>query len=405
MMTFTRIAPQRKLVQWFSTLLLLMLPFVKAGGESLIRLDAASRTLFFFGASLRIEEFHLFLLAVLVLLFIFLFVTMVFGRVWCGWFCPQTTITDLAEFLDRKADAFLPGRFLPLLAKQSSYLLISFIVAANLVWYFIPPQEFFSRLLAGNIGMVAGIALGAVFLMIYGDLILVRRVFCKTVCPYGRIQLLTMDRNTLTLEFDPTLKNVCINCGSCERICPMEIDIKAGLQIECINCGRCLDICREVMAKLNRGGLIHYTFGNIAEGGGRPVNGKSLLLGGMVLVLCALLGAGIVTRKEATIKVQRGGSGEVRVMGDGSVINFYSAYLENRSTRPAVFSLDAAPESGYRMELIGPVKDIDIAPNTNRKVDFILRTNPVPPASREVQLRLMRNGALLAETPVTLQIR
>jgi cytochrome c oxidase accessory protein FixG len=405
MKTFARIAPQRKLVQWFTSLILLVLPFVTVGGESLFRLDAASRTLLFFGASLRIEEFYLFLLAVLVLLFIFLFITMVFGRVWCGWFCPQTTITDLAEWLDRTADRVLPGRLLPLLVKQFGYLLISFIVAANLVWYFIPPPEFYFRLMAGNLGMVAGIALGTVFLLLYGDLILVGRVFCKTVCPYGRIQLLTMDRNTLTLEFDPSLKHDCISCGSCERVCPMGIDIKAGLQIECINCGRCLDACREIMAKRSKAGLIHYTFGSVAEGGGRPINGRSLLLGGMVFLLSALLAAGIVTRTEATIKVQRGAGGEVRLMADGSVVNFYTAYLENRSTRPAKFTLDVAPESGRSMELIGPVKDLEIAPNTNRKVDFVLRTAPVPPSSRTVMLRLMRNGTVLTATPVLLQIR
>jgi polyferredoxin len=294
---------------------------------------------------------------------------------------------------------------LPLLAKQFGCLLISFLVAANLVWYFIPPPEFYSRLMAGNLGMVAGIALGTVFLLIYGDLLLVRRVFCKTVCPYGRIQLLTMDRNTLTLEFDPFLKHDCINCGSCEWACPMGIDIKAGLQIECINCGRCLDACREVMAKLNRGGLIHYTFGCVAEGGGRPINGRSLLLGGMALLLPALLVAGIVTRTEATIKVQRGAGGEVRLMPDGSVVNFYTAYLENRSKSQAKFTLAVAPESGCSVTLIGPVKDMEIEPNTNRKVDFVLRAVPVPPSSRTVMLRLMRNGSMLTATPVSLQIR
>ncbi len=87
-MSLSRIAPKRKLVQWLVTLLLLGLPFGRMGGESLFRLDAASRTLLFLGSRVRIEEFYLFLLAVLILVFVFLFVTMVFGRVWCGWLCP-----------------------------------------------------------------------------------------------------------------------------------------------------------------------------------------------------------------------------------------------------------------------------------------------------------------------------
>ena len=131
---------------------------------------------------------EIFLLAILILVFTFLFVTMVFGRVWCGWFCPQTTLTDLAEFIDRKVDKFFPGKSLTVLVRHLCYLLLSFAVAANLVWYFIPPSEFFPRLLGGRIGAVAGITLVSSFVLIYVDLVLVRRSFCRAVCPYGRIQ-------------------------------------------------------------------------------------------------------------------------------------------------------------------------------------------------------------------------
>src|ERR1039457_6749834 len=195
-MSHNRIAPKRAFFQWIATILLLVLPFVRVGGDSLLRLDAASRTLLFFGARIRIEELYLFLIAVLIMVFVFLFVTMLFGRVWCGWFCPQTTVTDLTEFIDRKVDHLLSHAFAAILAKQLSYILIAFVISANLIWYFIPPTDFFPRLARGETGMVAGITLSVVFLLVYLDLVLVRRVFCKTVCPYGRIQLLTMDRNT-----------------------------------------------------------------------------------------------------------------------------------------------------------------------------------------------------------------
>lgn len=404
-MSFPRIAPKRKLAQWLSTLLLLLLPFARAGGESLLRLDAGSRTLLFFGTTVRIEEFYLFLLAVLILVFGFLFVTMVFGRVWCGWLCPQTTVTDLAEFIDRKIDGLLPGKPRAAAVKQTAYLFLSFTIAANLVWYFIPPYEFFSRLCRGEIGLVAGITLVSVSLLLYLDLVLVRRGFCRTVCPYGRIQLMAMDRNTLTLEFDPAQKGACLGCGACVKVCPMGIDIRDGLQVECINCGRCLDACREVMEKRGRGGLIHYTFGAAAEGGGRPVNGRSLLLAGIVLLLCALLGVGIATRKEATVKVQRAAGGEVRRPADGGVANFFTAYLENRAAVPGTFSLSVSAVAGHKVELLGPVRDISLPANANRRVDFIVRVAPVPDAPRKLELRLMRDGKAVAVAPVTLLVR
>lgn len=389
-----RIAPWRTRVQWLSTLLLLVIPFIEIGGESLLRLDAGSRTLLFFGASLRIEEFYLFLIAVLIFVFGFLFITMVFGRVWCGWLCPQTTLGDLCDRIDAKTGALHPALWQRAM-RQLFYLSVSALVAANLVWYFIPPAQFFPRLVSGEIGPVAGVTLAVTFLLLYLDLFLVRRSFCKTVCPYGRVQLLTMERGTLTLEFDPALKDSCIRCGSCVRACPMGIDIREGLQIECINCGRCLDACRDTMAKRGAAGLIHYRFGSRAAGD-HPVNRKTLLLAFVTLLLMGLLALGVSTRDQATLKVQRAASGEVRMLPDGSLVNFYAAYLENRATRAGIFSLEVAPVPGHQAELIGPVRELEIAANANRRVDLVLKMKPAPEKGRQVELRLVSDGKVVA---------
>ncbi|WP_224981402.1 4Fe-4S dicluster domain-containing protein [Geomonas agri] len=398
-----RIAPWRSGVQWLSTLLILGLPFIRPGGESLLRLDAGTRTLLFFGAKLRIEEFYLFLIVVLILVFAFLFVTMLFGRVWCGWLCPQTTLGDLADWIERRTKS-LPT---PLRAalRQSCFLALSALVGANLVWYFIAPPEFFARLAAGQLGAVAGITLAVTALVVYLDLAFVRRRFCKSVCPYGRIQLMTMERGTLTLEFDPELKGVCLRCGACVRACPTGIDIREGLQIECINCGRCLDACRDVFAKRGTGGLIHYTFGPVGADGSRPVNKKALLLGGVLLLLVGLLIVGVTTRREATLKVQRAESGEVKRLPDGSLVNFYSAYLENRGGAARVFSLETAPLAGYRLELIGPVREITLAANANRKIGFALKLSSAPPPGTQVELRLVTGGKAVAASPLPVALQ
>jgi len=400
-----RIAPGRKLVQWLSTLFMLVIPFVRMGGESLLRLDAPSRTLLFFGAAIRIEEFYLFLIVLLILVFGFLLVTMLFGRVWCGWLCPQTTICDLADWLDLKIKSRCPWRLPAAALGQLCYLIIAGVVACNLVWYFIAPAEFFRRLFSGEIGAVAGITLSCTLLLVYLDLALVRRSFCKTVCPYGRIQLLTMEGGTLTLEFDPGLKDACIRCGACVRACPMGIDIRDGLQIECINCGRCVDACRDVMEKRGARGLVHYSFGRAAQGAARPLNRKALFLAAVIAALAALLAAGVATRKEATIKVQRAGGGEVKRLADGALVNFYTVYLENRAARPGNFSLAVRPVPGYRVELVGPVRGLQVAANGNRRVDLALKISPAPPGKRELELRLVRDGKLVAVTGLPLMTK
>lgn len=401
-MPIPRIAPKRKAVQWLTSLLILIIPFVSLDGESLLRLDATSRTLLFFGSRIRVEEFYLLLLVALLLVFSFLFITVVFGRVWCGWLCPQSTFSDLAEYLARKLQLLLP-RALSRTLRYLLMLLFSFLVAANLIWYFIPPREFMQRLMSGTLGVIAGTTLATVLLLIFLDLVFVRRKFCKTICPYGRIQLMAMDNSTLTLEMNPESAGSCIRCGACVRACPMQIDIREGLQVECINCGRCLDACRGVMEKLNKDqGLIHYSFGSRSKGRGRPLNTGSLLLAGMIIALSALLCYGITTRSAATLKVQQSGNGETRSLPDGSLVNFYRAYVGNRSAKAAFFDLTVTPLPGYETTLLGPANHISIGENTSRRIDFTIRIKPAPTAPQQVELRLIREGKTEAAAFVTI---
>jgi cytochrome c oxidase accessory protein FixG len=383
MSSLSLLGPKRAAVRWLTSLAVLLLPFIQPGGVSLLRLDLPARTLFFFGGRLRLEEFFLLLLATLLLVFAFILLTLLFGRVWCGWLCPQTTLVDLAEFLERRLAGLRGGKVL----LQLLLLIVSVVVGANLVWYFLTPQEFFARLASGNLGAVAGYTLAITATATWLNVVFVRRTLCTSVCPYGRVQLLLTDNNTLTLEFDPQEGSRCIRCGACVRACPTGIDIREGLQVECINCGRCLDACRQVMAKRHEPGIIHYTFGRTAEGSGRPLNAKTVAIGFLVLLLAGALAVSLARRQEVTLVLQQNPLAAPRPL-DGGSANFLTANLENRSPEPRTVTLAVVAPAGYTARLVGPVRGIYLAPNENRRVDFLLQLTPPPAAPVPIRFGL-----------------
>ncbi|MBI4844153.1 MAG: 4Fe-4S binding protein, partial [Nitrospirae bacterium] len=277
MTTSKRFQPWRRLVRALEAVIILGIPFLRINGESALRFDIPSLRLHFFGLSLWMEEFFILLIAVIFLTFFFLLITLLFGRVWCGWLCPQTVISDLTRFTEKATG--LAHK----LGAYSAVFLISIIVAANLIWYFIDPYEFIPQVLEGSLGDVAwGFWLtltGIIFL----NFILLRQRFCATVCPYAKLQGVMYDDKTLVIAFDARRKQECMDCGACVKVCPVNIDIREGMSNACINCAECIDECGKMMGRREKKSLISYFF--VTPGGGSKVLRRNAVMLGSVAAL------------------------------------------------------------------------------------------------------------------------
>ena len=399
-MSIHRIATSRRTVQALLLAGIILLPFLSINSNPAFRMDIGQRTLFMAGSAVRIDQFYLVLLSALVMVGGFLLSTLVLGRVWCGWLCPQTVVNDLVDLSRELLSRFLPEQTLRYTVHIVA-LLLALAVSFNLLCWFMSPGHVAESLFALASHPVAGVCFFTTTFLMYLNLVLIQRSFCRSYCPYGRFQAALLDEGTLNLAFLEETRDRCVSCNSCVRICPMGIDIRQGFQIECINCGRCIDACRGVMERLtNQNGLIAYRFGALS-GSGPRIGTKTAFLTVLVCFFSTALAWGIFARSDTAFSVQRIATAESRTFSDGSQVQAWRAIIGNRGLSPASFSLSISALPGMQAELLGPVTAIRIAPNENRQVAFFIRFNGTPPAHQPFELRLSRAGAPLTAVRVT----
>ncbi|MFG0316371.1 MAG: cytochrome c oxidase accessory protein CcoG [Planctomycetota bacterium JB042] len=298
-----RFLTRRRVVAWALIVAFTVVPFLRTNGKPVLLFDLANREFTFFGTTfLATETLLLALLIVSIFLGIFL-LTALFGRVWCGWACPQTVYMEfvyrpLERLFDRVGRRW-PGPAVAL--RWITYVLVSLYLANTFLAYFVGVdtlKEWVTRSPFEHPG--AFLVVAAVTLLMLADFGLMREQVCTLMCPYGRFQSVLLDRSSLIISYDekrgeprgPIRRGAtdgpprgdCVACGLCVRTCPTGIDIRDGLQMECIGCAQCIDACDEVMDKVDRPrGLIRYSSREAME------HGKRKLLRARVFVYPALL--------------------------------------------------------------------------------------------------------------------
>ncbi|MCS7199693.1 MAG: 4Fe-4S binding protein [Caldimicrobium sp.] len=373
--------------RWFIKIILatafFIIPWIKLSGESILRFDVPTLRLYFFGTILYLEDFFLVLLVTLAFTFFFLLVTITLGRIWCGWCCPQTVLCDLTDFLQRRKYLFYPVVFF-----------MSIIISLTIIWYFISPYDFWSNIFQGKLpGKLTTAFFIGILIPTFLNFAFWRRSFCAKVCPYARAQTMLFDSKTLVIAFDAERKEECINCRACVRKCPINIDIRQGLNIACIACAECLSVCDKIFAKKKKSGLIRYFWGDK-----KTISLKELLRPPVtisaVLFFSTLSGALVYSTKMAPVEAHLIKDPYFKISTkDTFSIHSYILSLENK--KKAFYTLKFSTSPSIKIE----PKEITLTPEEKIKTRIFLF---VPQGTKNIELNISINERILKKETLRL---
>lgn len=371
---------RRRALAWSLIAFFTLLPWLRWNGQPLVLLDLPRRKFLLFGTTfLPTDTLPLAFVILSIFLTIFFF-TAVLGRVWCGWGCPQTVYLEFVFrpverfFLKRTGVGGKPRKGLlgwRYLAMYLTFMLISAHMANTLLAYFVGTDN-----LTRWIWTTAPWSHPGPFLLFLGvtgfmmfDFTYWREQFCIIGCPYGRMQSVMLDRQSIIISYDPNrgeprgkprkakrgqdvslpVLGDCVDCDQCVQVCPTGIDIRDGLQMECINCAQCIDACHDIMDRFDRPrGLIRYSSQDAIDR--KPVRLLRLRVVLYPIAICALLTAltlFMFNKPTADIEVMRTLGRPFAVMSDGQIDNTLRIKITNRTdeARTYRFSMPAAPEA------------------------------------------------------------
>jgi cytochrome c oxidase accessory protein FixG len=335
----------RKRVHLACSVLFVALPFL-----DVMRFDIPRQRFYFFGYDLWINEFAIIFFALMFLMFLVVAMSVFYGRVYCGYFCPQMIFSEASVALESRLLRWAvkrgygkgAGRALFYGAVGASSVALGFAF----VCYFVAPRDAFSG--------AAAVSWAVVSILTLLDFTLVRQRFCTTVCPYGYLQGLIGDPNTLLVHYRDEAHD-CIECGKCVRVCPMNIDIrKSPFQIECVHCAECIDACGGIMAKVGKPNLIHYVWGErgpLAAERRQPWDARRIIVLGVLLCYAGGLFAALSTRKPVLARVTADRSTMYRIAPDGRVYNRFHYTLANRGKEWATVSFTTRDLPGATLSL------------------------------------------------------
>jgi cytochrome c oxidase accessory protein FixG len=360
-----------------ATIVALGLPFIRIDGNHIFLLSFDKKQLHLLGTAFDMQELYL-MPFLLMLLFLGIFAaTSLGGRAWCGWACPQTIFRviyrDLIESKLLGLRRIKNKQKEPDLSKTENktkkvlgiiiWTCLALIAAADFLWYFVPPEDFFAYLQNPSehlflIGFVLAIAAFLVY-----DIVFLKEDFCVYICPYSRVQSVLYDNDTFQAIYStnrggdiyneskekiifkvkdlPEAANECTTCESCVTVCPTHIDIRKGLQLECINCLECVDACTTVMGKLGKPSLVQWSSTNAIKNDiPTKMIRKSTIMYSVALLLVVGLLFVMGGEKEYMLLNINKTTQLYKVKEDNIVANNYVLLFQNTESKPLTYELE-----------------------------------------------------------------
>lgn len=369
----------RRLVAYTLLAFFYAAPHIRLHGDPLIFLNVPDRRFVLFGQAFFPQDFHLLVLSFITLLVFIILFTVIYGRIFCGWTCPQTVFLEFVyrpiEYLidgDRNKQrelarqAMNPLKLAKRLLKHSIYLLISFVTILTFMAYVVgwpAVMELASQWPFGKFGsFIVVLAFTGAHYFVFAWF---REQVCSIVCPYGRLQGVMIDQNSIVVAYDYRRgeprgrgknedKGDCIDCKRCVDVCPTGIDIRNGTQLECINCTACIDACNSVMYAVNKPkGLIRYASErSISEGKKQIFTARSIAYSVVLLVLLGVASIAFIQRDEVeTILVRTQGT-LFQNYGEEAYSNLYDLQMINKSANPVQLELRLLEPEG-QIQIMG----------------------------------------------------
>lgn len=388
----------------FVTLFTFTVPFITINDTHLLLLSFEKLQFHFLGFSYDVNEFYI-MPFLLMFFFIGIFaLTSIMGRAWCGWGCPQTifrtiyrdliqgTLLDLRNITNKQKrmnSAFFENK-IKIIVGFLLWVLIALIASTNFIWYFVPPEDFFTYMQhpQDHLFIVIFIATTAAFLVY--DIVWMQESFCTYLCPYSRIQTVLYDDDTKhvvynynrggtiyqngeKLVFDLkqfSANEECTTCEACVKVCPTHIDIRKGLQLECINCLGCADACTSVMGKLGKKSLIAWgSPKSVLQELKSSIFSKRNIMYFIAMAGSLIFAAAFASEQERVL-VNINKTSEQYKVRDRIVSNNYIITIHNTQKQPYTYKVKVA-DSRFKIEQFEP---LTLQPDRMRKRVLVIST-------------------------------